>query len=279
MRRTIIAVAIIAIVLIGIIGYAVTGFASAQTRIGNADRVLNTVVSHQNNLNTTFAEINAKFTALSSNSSLDPQKASPLFDQFVATAKSAGTAEDQDDTSLASAKANLSAQQWLTVVSRDSLDKEAARIDHARNALASAKTLAADYVRDGELFQAYFIAAADVQTFSAQSATADYTAARTTLVAMKTQVDKALQLSTAPELPSDLHDLMVDFASLITAFGKLLDAAASGDNAAIISAGKGVETSANKINTYSLDRILAEVGASYKPLLANVNSEMAKATA
>jgi hypothetical protein len=279
MRRTIIAVAAIAIVVIGIIGYAAAGFAYAQTRVGNADRTLSAVISHQNSLNTTFSDINTKFKALSSSASVDPQQASTLFDQFVATAKSAGTTADQDDTSLVSAKASLREQQWLTVFSRNSLDSEAARIDHARNALTSAKTLAADYVRDGELFQAYFNAATDVQTFSAQGATADYAAARATLTAMKTQVDKALQLSTAPGLPSDLHDLMVDFESLIIDFGKLLDAAAGSDDATIIRAEKGVETDANKINTYSLDKILAEVGASYKPLLDSVSSEMAKATA
>jgi hypothetical protein len=279
LRRIIVAVVIIAIVLIGIIGYAVAGFAYASTRVGNADRVLNTVISHQNSLNTTFKDIDTKFNGLSGSSSFDPKQARILVDQFVANAQSAGTTVDQDDASLVSARANLSQQQWLTVFSRGSLDQETARIDHARTALSDAKTVAADYVQDGQFLQAFLDAAADLDTFGTQSATADLAGARATLTTMKTHVEKALQLSTAPGLPSELHDLMVDFASLVTDFGKLLDAAAAGDNAAITSAETSVQTDANKLGAYNFDTIGTEIDTFYKPMVDGFNSEMAKATA
>ena len=279
LRRTIIAVVIIAIVLIGIISYGVAGFAYAQTRVGNADRALNTVISHQNTLNTTFKDIDTKFNGLSSSSTFDPKQARTLVDQFVANATSAGATVGQDDASLVSAKASLGQQQWLTVLSRDNLDKEAARIDHARKALSSAKTLAADYVQDGRFLQYFLDAASDLDTLGAQSANADLAGAKATLTTMKTHVDKALQLSTAPGLPPELHSLIVDFESLVTDFGKLLDAAAAGDNAAITSAETRVQTDADMISKYNFTTIGTEIDAFYKPMVDEFNSEMALATA
>ena len=278
MRRTIVAIVVIAIVLIGIIGYAISGFAAAQTRIGNADRTLNDVISHQNSLNTTFKDLNTRFSALSS-STFDPQQDRSLFDQFVTVEKAAGVTINKDDTSLVSAKASLAEQQWLTVLSRGTLNSEAARIDHARTALSTAKTIAAGYVQVGQFFQAYFDAEIDLQTFTAQNVNADFPAAKTTLTTMKTHVDTALQLSTAPGLPTALHDLMTDFEAVITDYGKLLDAAIAGDDRAILSAEKSIEADTNKMATYNFDKIVADIGAYYKPLFDSVDSEMAKATA
>lgn len=265
--------------LIGIIGYAVVGFAYSSTRVSSANKSLNTVISHQNSLNTTFKDIDTKFNGLGSSSSFDPKQARTLIDQFVANAKSAGGQVDQDDASLVSARASLNEQQWLTVLSRGSLDKESVRIDHARKALTSAKTVAGDYVLDGQFLQAFMDAAIDLDTLGTQSANADLTGAKATLTTMRTHVDKALQLSTAPGLPKELHDLMVDFQSLVTDFGKLLDAAAAGDLNAITTAEQAVEKDANKISAYDFNKIGAEIDAFYKPLVDAFNAEMAKATA
>jgi hypothetical protein len=96
---------------------------------------------------------------------------------------------------------------------------------------------------------------------------------------MKTHVDKALQLSTAPGLPKELHDLMVDFQSLVADFGKLLDAAAAGDLNSITAAEALVEKDANKISAYDFNKIGMEIDDFYKPLVDAFNAEMAKATA
>jgi hypothetical protein len=63
MRRSV--VAVVGIVVFGIIGYAVAGYAYAATRQANADSSLNTVISHQNNLNSTFKDIDKQFNSLS----------------------------------------------------------------------------------------------------------------------------------------------------------------------------------------------------------------------
>src|ERR1700682_2509642 len=155
LRTTIIAIVVIVVVVIGIIGYAVAGFAYASGRVAGANRSLNTVVSHQNSLNTTFKDLDTKFSGLNSSATFDPKAAHTLIDQFVANAKAAGTSVDQDDASLVSARASLTQQQWLTVLSKGALDKEAQRIDHARKGLASAKTIAGDYVQDGAFLQSF----------------------------------------------------------------------------------------------------------------------------
>jgi hypothetical protein len=279
LRRTIVAVVAVVIVLIGIIGYAVAGFAYSSNRISGANKSLNTVISHQNSLNTTFKDIDTKFNGLSSGPTFDPKQARTLIDQFVANARSAGDQVDKDDASLVSARAILNEQQWLTVLSRGSLDKEAVRIDHARKALTNAKTVAGDYVLDGQFLQAFMDAAIDLDTLGTQSANADLPGAKATLTTMRTHVDKALQLSAAPGLPKELHDLMVDFQSLVTDFGKLLDAAAAGDLNAITSAEQSVEKDANKISAYDFNRIGTEINDFYRPLVDTFNAEMAKATA
>jgi hypothetical protein len=278
LRTTIVAIVIVVVVVIGVIGYALAGFAYASSRVAGANTNLNTVISHQNSLNTTFKDIDTKFNGLSSSASFDPKAARTLVDQFVANAKAAGTSIDQDDASLTSARASLEEQQWLTVLAKGNLDKEALRIDHARKGLASAKTIAADYVQDGMFLQSFLDAATDLDTLGTQSANADLPAAKATLATMKTHVDKALQLSTAPGLPVELHDLMVDFQALVVDFGKLLDAAAAGDNNAITSSEQAVEKDATKISSYNFDKISTEIDAYYKPLVDTFNSEMQKAT-
>jgi hypothetical protein len=279
LRLTIIAIVIIVIVAIGIIGYAVTGLAYAQTRVGNADKTLNTVVSHQNSLNTTVTDLNTKFNALSSSTTFDPQQARTLFAQFASSETASAVTDDQDDSSLAASRATLSQQEWLTTFARGSLDNEAAKIDHARKALSIAKTTAAGYAQVGQFFQTYYGAQVDFELVSTQVASADLAGANTTLATMKTDVDKGLQLSTSPGLPSELHALMVDLGTLVVDFGKLLAAAATNDYTAITNAGNSVQADANKLGTYNVDKMMAEIAAHYKPMFDTINSEMAKAAA
>ena len=278
LRTTIVAVVVIVIVLIGIIGYAVSGLAYAATRISNADRTLNTVVSHQNELNATFKDIDTRFSALGTSSAFNPQQARTLVDQFVSSAQAAGKTVDEDDASLMTASAQLSAQQWLTMVSRSNVDKESKRIAHARKALVSAKTVAADYVLDGQFMQAFLDTVIDLDNLGKASATGDLAAAKTTLTGMKTHVDKALQLSTAPGLPPELHDLMVDFQTLVSDFGKLIDAAGANDSAAVSAYFKAVNDDASKLSSYSFDNMSGKINAFYKPLIDAYNLEMAAAT-
>lgn len=270
---------IVVILLIGTIGYAVTGLAYAATRISSADRTLNTVVSHQNDLNATFKEIDSRFSALGTSSPFSPQQARGVVDQFVSSSETAGRTVADDDVSLVAASARLNEQQWLTGFSRGNLDKESNRIAHARRALASARTVAADYVLDGQFMQAFLDTVIDLDLLGKASANGDLAGAKTTLTTMKTHVDKALQLSTAPGLPPELHDMMVDFQNLVSDFTKLISAAEANDSAGFATYEKAVTGDANKMGSYSFNKMGAGIAAFYKPLIDTYNSEMAAATA
>ncbi len=275
--NTIVAIVIAVIVVVGIIGYAVTGLAYAQTRVGNADKALGIVISHQNNIDSSFSDLSAKFKSLSSSGTFDPLQERDLFQQFVANETASAATYDRDDASLVSARAGLGEQQWLTFLARANLDHEATRIDHARKALAIARTAATGYVQVGQFFAALYNAELDFQTFSTQIATADFGGATTTLGTMKTHVDKGLQLSTAPSLPAELHALMGDFETLVSDFSKLLAAAAANDDTAVINAENSVQADATKLTTYNIDDIMAKIAAYYRPLYDQVSSELAKA--
>lgn len=278
MRSAIVAVVVAVIVVVGIIGYAVVGFAYTSTRIASADRTLNTVISHQNNLNSTFKDIDKQFNGLSSSSTFNPTQSRVVVDQFIANAKAASTMADQDDASLVSARAGLEGQKWLTAFSRKSLDGESVRIDHARMALSNARSVAVDYAKDGEFFQAFLDSLLDLDGTLTLSSNGDIAGAKATLPKLKTHVDSALQLSTAPGLPSEVHSLMVDFETLVADFGTLLDAVAANDSPAIVTAGRAVEADGMKIGSYDFTKMGLDVDAYYKPRVDAFNSEMAKAT-
>jgi hypothetical protein len=278
MRSAIVAAVVAAIVLVGIIGYAVVGFAYTSTRIAGADRSLNTVISHQNNLNSTFKDIDKQFNGLSSSANFNPTQSRMVVDKFIANAKAAGTMADQDDASLVSARAGLEAQKWLTAFSRNGLERESARIDHARKALSNAKSIAVDYAKDGVFFQAFLDSLLDLDGTLTLSSNGDIAGAKAILPKLKTHVDSALQESTAPGLPSEIHSLMVDFETLVADFGTLLDAVAANDSPAIVTAGRAVEADGTKIGSYDFTKMGLDIDAYYKPRVDAFNSEMKKAT-
>ena len=277
-RTIIIATVLVAVIVIGLVGYAAVGYAYSQTRISAADRALNTVISHQNKLNDAFKAIDTNFTSLSTSSSFDPTQAKRVVDQFVATSQGAGKTIDQDDASLASAGGGLNDQRWLTMVSRGNLDHESARVTHARKALSNARTVAGDYVRDGQFLQAFMNVLIDLDKLDTQATAADFAGAQTTLGTMKTDAANAVQLSSAPGLPQEMHALMLDMQTLTSDFGKLLTAAQAGDDAAVTSAEQTLQGDANKISAYNFDTLGAQIDAYYKPLVDGFNSEMSAAT-
>ncbi len=279
LRKVILAGSLIAILLIAVLGYAGIGFALAQSRISNADRTLNTVISHQNRLNSTFHAIDAKFATLESGSAFNPTTATGVILEFIANSQEAGRTVDQDDASLASAAGGLNDLQWLTAISRGNLNRELKRVGHARAALAAARTVAADYVLDGQFLQSFMQSIIDLDTLGNQTLAGDFNGAKTTLATMKTDVDKATELSSAPGLPSDLHALMVDFQTLVTDSGKLIDAALASDDAGVTSYEQALQSDGSKISGYNFDKISTQIDAYYKPLVDGFNSEMAAATA
>ncbi len=272
-------IGVIAILIVGLLGYAGAGLAYSGSRVTGAERTLNTVVSHQNALNTTFNDLNTQLSAINSSSTFNAQQAIALVDTAVANYELATQTIIQDDASLAAAATDLNRSPWLTMVGRSSLDHESSRIAHARNALAAARTVSDDKVLHGRFWHAQYVVLGDLDTLNSQSGAGDFAGAKSTLPTMKTDVDQAVQLSTSPGLPSALHDLMVDFQTLVTDYGKEVDAQLAGDDAGVATYEASVQADRTRIRGYNIDQIGAQIDAFYQPLIDRYNSEIAAATA
>jgi hypothetical protein len=279
MRRTIAIGVGAVIVLAGIIDYAVLGFAFAATRVTEADRTLNLVISHQNSLNKTLDDVNSTFQVLSTSTTYNPTEARSAVGDFIAGARSAGVTISQDDAALAAASSGLNELPWLTALSRPNLDREARRLDHARRGLVSARMVAADYVLDGQFWDAFIRSTEDFDAVTTAAAGSDWTTATSELALMKSDTAGALQLSGAAGLPPELHSAMADFETLAADYGKLIDASQAGDAAGISRATSAVQADTLKLGSYNFDKITFEITAFYKPLIDAFNSEMAQATA
>jgi len=272
-------IAVIAILILGLIGYAGAGLVYSRSRVTNAEHTLNTVVSHQNSLNATFNDLNTQLSALNGTSTFNSQQAIALVDKSVANSELATQTINQDDASLSTAAGDLARNPWLTLVGRSSLNRESTRLAHARNALAAARTVSADEVLDGRFWHALYTALADLANLNSQSGAGDFNGAQSTLSTMKSDVDQAARLSTSPGLPSALHNLMVDFQTFVTDYGKQLDAQLAGDDAGVATYQATLQADLTRIGGYNIDQIGTEIDAFYKPLINRFNSEIAAATA
>jgi len=269
---------VLGILIIGVILYAGTGIVYAGVLSSSAERTLNTVVSHQNSLNTSFSEIDSEASALGGSGTFNPQQAVTLVDRSVTNSQIAALTINQDDSSLASVQGQLDASRWLTLVGHSSVVRESARVGHARNALGAARMIAADQVLDGHFWHSLYTALAELDTLNNQAGSGDYASAKSTLVRMQTDVVQAVQESTAPGLPPDLHALMVDLQTFASDFGKQLDAQIAGDDAAVVQYQSSLDSDRNKLGTYNVDKIGSDIDAFYRPLIERFNSEIAAAT-
>jgi len=270
---------VIGVLIIGMIGYAVSSTLYSAFRVNSAEQTLNTVVSHQNSLNVTFGAINSQLVALNSSAAFDSAQALTLVDKSIANSQLAMNTINRDDASLRTAANNLNALPWLTLLGRGSLDRVATRIAHARKALAAARAIASDEMLDGRFWSVLYGGLADFTTLNTQSSAGDVAGARSTLVKMKAEIDQAAQLSGAPGLPADLHDLMADIQTFVGDYGNKLDAQAAGDDVAESTAETNVDTDVTEIGKYDIDKIGGEIDSFYKPMIDRFNSEIAAATA
>lgn len=278
MTRRHIEIAVIGILIIAIILYAAAGIVYAGVLTASADRALNVVASHQNSLNTSFTEINNEVGALGGDSAFNPQLTVAVVDRAAANSAVELATINQDDASLASVQGQLNGSRWLTLVGRTGLDHETSKVDHARSALAVARTISTDGVLDLRFWHFLYTALVDLETLNTQAGGGDLNAAKTTLGQMQTDVGQAIQQSTAPGLPSDLRSLMVDLQTFGTDYGKQLDAQIAGDDATVAQYQSTINSDRQKLGSYDVDRIQTDINAFYKPLVDRFNSEMAAAT-
>ena len=212
---------------------------------------------------------------MNSSAAFDSAQALTLVDKSIANSQLAMNTINRDDASLRTAANNLNALPWLTLLGRGSLDGVATRIAHARKALAAARAIASDEMLDGRFWSVLYGGLADFTTLNTQSSAGDVAGARSTLVKMKAEIDQAAQLSGAPGLPADLHDLMADIQTFVGDYGNKLDAQAAGDDVAESTAETNVDTDVTEIGKYDIDKIGGEIDSFYKPMIDRFNSEIA----
>jgi len=263
----------------GLIGYAALGFAIAGSRVATAEHAVEQTVSHQNTLNATFGDINVQLTALGAKPSFDAAQALALVDRSVATSELAAKTISKDDGALVDAETHLHAQEWLTMVSGSSVDRAAARVRHARNALAIAREIAADEISAGRFWQALYGGLSDLDTLRKQHDAADLAGARASLAQMKVHVDQAAGLSTSPGMPAELVRLSGDLEKLAADFGRQLDAEAAGNYDAASVIATDVSGDMARIGSYNVDGVGAEIDAYFKPSIDRYNAEISAAAA
>ena len=278
MGRKRITIVVICVLIIGIIGYAGVSVLYTAFRVNAAERTVVAVVSHQNNLNVTFAEIDSQVSALNGSAAFDSEQALTLVDRSIAGSRAAVQSIDKDDASLRREQDNLRAMPWLSLTSRDGVERAASKIGYARSALAIARTVAAYELLDGQFWRALYAGLADFTTLSTQASAGDIAGARVTLAKMKGEIDSATGLASAPGLPSEMRALMADLQKFAADFGKKLEAMAANDYEAALDAEAVVESDASKIATYDIDKIGGEIDAFYKPMIDRYNAELSAAT-
>lgn len=279
MRPIISAVVIAVVVLVAVIGYGVAGFAFASSRINSARSTYNAVVSHQNTITEQFNAFDSKVATvnLSSVTSDQLKQDRAAYEQLVSQSQAAQPTIASDDASLAAAQASLTTNSWLTVLSRSSLNQTSAKIGHERNALANAKTITGDLVLLGTFYESFDDALIDLDTLGAKAGKSDLTGAATAITALKNDVAKALQLSSAPGLPPEMKQFLTDLQTLAVDFGKLVSAAVANDSSGAQAALTAVKADATKVDAYDFDKISSAIKAYYQPLIDAFNSEISKA--
>jgi hypothetical protein len=277
-RNTRVIAAIVIAVLVAVFGYAAAGFAFATSRLDGARNTYNAVVAHQNDITDTVNLFNTKFTTTNAAAAASDLKADrSLLDEVVSKSKAAETTSADDDALLASAQASLADSSWLTVFNRSNLDHYSSKIGHERKALGDSKTLTGDYVLLATFYQSFFDALIDFDTVGNKIQASDFQGALAGVSTLQTDLGKALQASSAPGLPPEVHQFIVDFQTFATDEGKLLAAVNSSDVSAGQSLSPKVTADVTKLDSYDFTKIGTDIASYYTPLIDDYNSEISKA--
>jgi hypothetical protein len=273
------AVVVAVVIVVSVIGYGVVGYAFASSRIAGARSAYNTVVSHQNAITDNFNTLDKKMTALnlSTATSTDLQQNRASYVQLVTDSQSAQPILTTDDAFLARAQSGLNQNSWLTLIRRADLDQTSAKIGHEREALADAKAIAGDLVQLGTFYQAFYDSLIDLDTLTSKATASDFTGAAAAIGTLKSDISKAVDLSSAPGLPPEMKLFLTDFQTLAMDVGKLLNAVIAGDTNGVQADVKAVNADNTKIETYDFNKMSAATKAFYQPMIDAFNAEVSVA--
>jgi hypothetical protein len=268
------AAVVIVVVLVGVVAYVGAGYAFASSRISDASGAINRAGVHRSYVNTTFDLLDQQLTSFAAMS--DAKASKSIAGQVVSEAQTISAIVGGDDKAIVAARSGLNDEQWLTAMSSGRLSIEAGRLDHARKAIATLKSGAADYMLLGQFFQTYFQALVDFQTLLTDDKTGDFVGESSADAAMQADAAKAQQLtSTTPGLPSEYHDFLVPMLAFAVDAPKLLNARTK---AAADAAGKSLDADVAAMNAVDLTGTPAKIKSYYRHYRDDFNAEMDKAT-
>src|SRR5258708_26886767 len=230
------AVVAVVVLVVAIVGYAVAGYTFTSSRISDASGAISTANAQRVYVNTTFDLLDHQVTAFSTSTDLTAAKSDAM--EVVNQSQTMSLTEVGDDQALASVRARLNDQQWLTSLNRGRLTAEAGRLDHARNAVVTARTAAGDYVQLGQFLQAYVQVLTDWDMVSSDTTNHDVVGAASADTSMQAAATNALLAPAAPRPPCHCHDYLTALQSYSVDVGKFLNAIATQDPAALDAAGK-----------------------------------------
>ena len=274
-------IAIVLVVLLVILaggGYVVAGFGYASSKVNSATDAYNKVVDHENALTDLFNKLDAQFNsnnndpASASTDSIKQDKTLNL--QLASQSKAAQPTVDSDDQTLASTASGLNENSWLTVLSKSSLDKSATRINHARAALAVAKTILADSILYGTFYASVDDAALDFDAIDAAANSGDLNAVDSAITTLKTDVAKAIQQDKAPGVASQMDPFLKDLQKTANDFSALLVAVRAGNSTQVNTIVKQLDADTTKLDAYDFDAMGKSEQAFYKGLIDKYNTEV-----
>jgi hypothetical protein len=264
-------VLLLVIVIAG--GYVLAGNAVVSSHVSSAQSSLDAALSHQVDFAQSMSTVTGAFDSNAS-TSFDPKQYQASVNQFVQNTQKQGANIDGDQARLETAASKLNDMRWLTVFGRSSLDLAAARIAHAQKALAAEKTITTDYALDGQFFQAYAVALIDTGDLATESNASQAAAAIATSIQLKSDVGKALTLSTAPGLPTEVHDYMVDFQTVAADLVTLLNFALAGDQKGYDAAMTKLTADGTALDALPVSNIASDITSFYQPYVSTYRQEL-----
>lgn len=270
-----------ALAFLSVFGYLSGSLIYSKILLDNADGALGAAVQDQHSLAPAIRSLKTSFVGGDSGTltAAQLQKNRDTVNEIVLQAGAAQMQIDSDDQSLRDAGAGLLQDQWLTVISRSSLDKEAGRLRLEYDVLADARTIMADYAQLARFTESLYDVLLDFNAIGAVSQARNLGAIEQDVTKLQADTATAISLDRSPGLPPAVDTLMRLIQAVGNDFSRLLSAGLSGSRSAISAAEAQGRSDIAKIKAFDYAAITTALTAFYSPLVDAYNADVARAAA
>ncbi len=279
-RGPLLAIILVVVLLVVIVGgYVVGGFVYAASLDNSARNTYNGVTDRENSLIDIFNGLNSHTDSTDPNNPTKDAvaKDKAYYQGLISKLNSAQPQVDSDLSALATADSNLNGNQWLTALSKSSLDRGKNRIEYRQAALTVAKTTLVDYVQYSGFVVALLNVFNDAVTLSDAATARDFVGASAAVTTLKSDIATATGLDKAPGLDADLDSYLRDFLAVATDFGNLLTAATAGNQAGVTQADNALNADGKKLDAHNSTAWTTTTNNFYSALISQYNAANDKA--